>query len=392
MRMLFVFDISFDRPSPSVHLLQDILRQALLAGHNVDVILKKFDDNAPDMAKEFCDNKNFRYTCIKDEPVKKGFISRYLHEIEYTKKCYKVYKHNTYDIAFLQSCNTALFALNKLKTLGCPVVFNVQDIFPYNLYYSKQLPVSKITFPVFRMLQHLAYKKASSIITISDDMKRTLIKDGIEENKISVVYNWSYGDNEIKLDNINPEDIYDFKETKNETSVVYAGNIGKMQNVELIVNAAKLTGPEIHYYIIGEGANKGTIEDMSKGMNNISILPMQPSNKAESIYAQADINIIPLMPGGIFTALPSKTATCLRVRKPIVFCIDKESDFYKMLSDEKNVAVADCSSPEELAEKIKELSGRVDSDSMDATTSKLHKLISRNNAHRYVEIMEQSGD
>ena len=348
MKLLFVFNIGFDKGGPSVHLLKSVLDKALCRGHHCHVILKK-TTNSNDIGLE---DLIAKYTAlsvsiIRKISVKRGFVKRYIDDCKYALKCKKYYKNQQYDAVFLQSCNVAWVYMAGFKRLKCPVVFNVQDIFPQNLMFSGQLPISKITYPLFSYLQRIAYRKATCLITISEDMKQTLVECGIAPNKIEVIYNWSYSDNPIRLENIPAEHIFDLKTDPQKINVVYAGNIGKMQNVELIAKTAVLSQKDdrIHYYIIGDGANKSHIMHMVEGLSNVTVLPMQPAIYAESIYAQADINVIPLAKGGIKTALPSKTATVLRTDKHTVFCIDKNSKFEESMKNFNNICIADNSAP-----------------------------------------------
>ena len=386
MRVLFGFDIGFDRGGPSVHLLQDVLRAALNKGHDVNVILKSTGGPDKEMPEEFSANQDFHYTIIKDNAKKGGFFSRYLNEVKYAKQCGDIAgKQGKYDVVFLQSNVVAYFYMRKLRKLDCRIVFNVQDIFPYNLKFSGQLPMAGITFPIFRKLQNMAYKKADTIITISDDMKQTLVEDGVDADKIEVVYNWSYADTPITLESIDPKNVFDLHLDHSKFNVVYAGNIGKMQNVELVAETAikMKENPNVHFYIIGDGANKAHIEEMTKGIDNITLLPMQPSRYAESIYAQADVNIIPLMPGGIKTALPSKTATVLRTNRPVVFCIDRNSLFSKKFSQAEGVYFSDCRLPDTLEMEIysvMEKNNRV-------CSREQNSFIFQKNASEYIDIM-----
>lgn len=385
MRLLFVFDIGFDRGGPSVHLLQDVLRAALNNGNNVNVILKNTGGPDKEMPDEFSANPNFKYTIIKDNGKKGGFISRYLNDIKYAKQCGKLaLKQEKVDAVFLQSNVVANVYMKKLKKLGCRIVFNVQDIFPYNLKLSGQLPLAGITFPFFRKLQNNAYQKADAIITISDDMKQTLVEDGVDANKIKVVYNWSYADTPITIEDIDPKNIFNLHLDRNKFNVVYAGNIGKMQNVELVAETAikMKENSKVQFYIIGDGANKEHVEEMTKDLPNIKMLPMQPSKYAESIYAQADVNIIPLMPGGVKTALPSKTATALRVNKPVIFCIDDNSLFYEKVKELEHVYISKVSDENSLENILQKISS--------IKIGKIYRnlgLTSKNNAKEYVRIM-----
>ncbi|MBQ5953958.1 MAG: glycosyltransferase family 4 protein [Lachnospiraceae bacterium] len=385
-RLLFVLDIGFDRGGPSVHLLQDVIRAGLKNGHEIEVILKNTGGPEPEMPNEFIGCKGFSYTAIKEDDEKKhGFAGRYINEIKYANKCAKVFtKRGKYDAVFLQSNTTTYFYMRLLRKLNCRIVYNVQDIFPYNLKLSGQLPLEKITFPVFRKLQHMGYEMADEIITISEDMKRTLTEDGVAESKIKVIYNWSYADTPIRLDDIAPENRFDLGSSPEVFNVVYAGNIGRMQNVEYIVKTALKMhdDPSVHFWIIGDGANKQNVEKMAKDAENVTILPMQPSKYAESIYAQADLNVIPLMPGGIKTALPSKTATVLRVDRPVVFCIDKESHLSELLENDKKALFVDVNDIDSLSRVIRSQQALAEKTEMKGEIS---SLFSKDNAKTYID-------
>lgn len=392
MNVLFVLNISFDGNETSIHLLKDVIKTALDKGHNCHVILKKTNLNVDSKLEELKDKTNLlKLNYVNDFKKPKGnFIKRYFNEYKYALKCKKIYKKNKYDVVFMQSCNAPWFQLSGLKKLKCKIVFNVQDIFPQNLYFSEQLPISKITYPYFKKKQLKALSKISKIITISDDMKQTLVDLGVDSNKIEVVYNWSYGDSVISLENINKENFYDLKIDKNKLNVVYAGNIGKMQNVEYIAKTAKehINDESIHYYILGNGANKENVLNIVEGLTNVTVLPMQPSKCAESIYAQADVNVIPLIKGGIKTALPSKTATVLRTKTLVVFCVDKNSKFEETLKDSENVYFAnnlETSALYEILLKIKEIKNK----NIVKTNPNVLTLFSNKNAEKYVEILEE---
>ena len=391
-RLLFVLDIGFDRGGPSVHLLQDVIRAGLKQGHEIEVILKKTNGPNEEMPEEFINNKNFSYfTITEDEDKNSGFVTRYLNEVRYARKCSKIFlNQRNYDAVFLQSNTVAIFYIRLLKRLKCRIIFNVQDIFPYNLKLSGQLPFEHITFPILKKLQRAAYKRADCIITISDDMKQTLIYDGVETGKIKVIYNWSYDDSVIDFNSISKENISKIIMDHNKYNVVYAGNIGKMQNVELIAETAKYLEHEdnIFFYIIGDGANLSHVKKIVEGLKNIALLPIQPSKYAESIYAQADLNVIPLMPGGIKTALPSKTATVLRVNRPVLFCIDADSEFAQYCSQLEQVEMYDVREGkcEDLAIKILDLSHH------NSTLPAINRIdeisrFSKKNSYEYIETM-----
>ena len=211
-------------------------------------------------------------------------------------------------------------------------------------------------------------------------------EDGVDADKIEVVYNWSYDDTPIDLENIAPEKILDLQMDHDKCNVVYAGNIGKMQNVELVARAAyeMRKDDSVHFYIIGDGTNKENVERIVSGLKNVTTLPMQPSKYAESIYAQADINVIPLMPGGIMTALPSKTATVLRAMKPIIFCIESDSLTYKAFSANNRIY---CVDPTDCNGLIETIESEKNKSRIKKYNSAFPVLFSKNNAQKYVGII-----
>lgn len=387
-RFLFVLDIAFNSRGPSVHLMQDIIRAGLKSGHEIEVILKKTKGGDASIPEDILRNKKFMYFAISCEEEKKfGFLRRYLNEVKYAYKCANVFlKRGAYDAAFLQSNTVAYFYVRLLRRLGCKIIFNVQDIFPYNLKLSKQLPVEMITFPLLRKLQNMAYESVDSLITISDDMKRTLVDDGVFQDKIDVIYNWSYEDIPISLENIENEHICRLPMDCNKFNVVYAGNIGRMQNVELIAKVARFIKNDnsIHFFIIGDGANKLYVEKITNNLPNVTVLPMLEAKYAESIYAQADLNVIPLNKGGIKTALPSKTATILRTNKPVMFCIDRGSKFESIMNKVDGVYFSDCNKILEAKNIIYEVKNRE-----KVEINRSIPFISKKNSSEYIRIMEK---
>lgn len=393
MKILFVLNIGFDCDGPSVHLLKSVIEATLQKGHICHVILKKTTKKEKTGLEDLIEKYNtLTTTFISDiTEEKRGFVKRYLVDCLYTFKCKKVYKNNKYDAVFLQSCNVGWLFIRGLARLKCPVIFNVQDIFPQNLMYSGQLPFSKVMYPLFLYLQKVAYDNSTRLITISEDMKKTLVEQGVNQEKIDVVYNWSYSDNCIRLSDMDAEQIYDIKANPKKINVVYAGNIGKMQNVELVANTARIyeTDKTINYYIIGDGANKECIKKIVEGLSNVVLLPMQDAIYAESIYAQADINVIPLVKGGIKTAFPSKTATILRTGKSVIFCIDEGSMFEELAKDIRNIYIASNENPESLYQTICKIRDDKIKNTMPDDVD-ITSFFSIENAKRYVEIIEKS--
>lgn len=354
MRILFWMFIGFDQHATSEHLLSAVIESICESGHSVHIIQKNTGGNLPPIPEKL---KNYQVTTdvIPYQAADKGkFIARYLTELKYINAC-KKYITSDFDAVFIQSTNVAGFAVKAVrqKLPRAIVTFNVQDIFPYNLAYSGGLKRNSFVFKIMAAEQRYGYKHSDHVITISEDMKDTLVTDGTPVEKIEVIYNWSYQDELYENLDLKPiSHLFD----KNYFNVVYAGNIGVMQNVDILIEAAKLMKDDksVWFHIIGNGVYKEKLESKVKeyGITNISFWPMQPPELAPLIYNVADVNVIPLVKDVYKTALPSKTATCLACQKPIVFAIGKESKFAGRISRMSNSIATDATNPVELIEAL----------------------------------------
>ena len=355
MKILFWMGGYFDRHTTSEHLLIAIIKALCKDGHSVHILQKNSGGALPTIPHELRDLK-ITTDVIPYQAVDKGnFIARYVTELKYINSC-KKYITSDYGAVFIQSTNVAGFAVKvvRRKLPKAIVTFNVQDIFPYNLVYSGGLKKNSPVFGVMAAEQRYAYRHSDHIITISEDMKETLITDGTPAEKIEVIYNWSYQDELYENLDLAP---VSYMFDKNYFNVVYAGNIGVMQNVDILIDAAKLMKNEsnVWFHIIGNGVYKEKLETRAKefGITNISFWPMQPPELAPVIYSAADVNVIPLVKDVFRTALPSKTATCLACQKPIIFAIGKGSMFGQKAMEEAGCPVVESDDVEELVEAIR---------------------------------------
>ena len=387
MKVLMWMGGNFDRRTPSEHLLVAIVQALYADGHTVHIIQKDTGGPLPKLPSELVE-LGVTTDCIPCQLASKGnFIARYLVELRYVWKCRRlIKKYRDYDAVFNQSSNVAGFMAFVVKhnMPKARLTYNVQDIFPENAAYIGS--VKGIVYKILSAEQRYAYRHADQIITISEDMRDLLIEKGADPQKTEVVYNWSYTDGLYKYEDVYSEKIAEFL-TPDKFNVVYAGNIGTMQNVDIVVATAKLMQGEgnIHFHIFGDGVYKERLQREAERLKNISFWPMQSSELAPSIYAMADVNVIPLATNIYRTALPSKTATCIACQKPIIFCIGKESKFGKWMSNEAGFYVLGSCDAEKLVDAIR----KVEKNRIVINNGELYKkTFSRTaNSKRYVELI-----
>lgn len=340
MQVLFWLSIGLDRRTPSEHLLTDMVEALYQQGHTVHVLQKNTNGLKEALPQRMLELgvETTRIDCTP--PQKDNLAARFLADVKYVLQCVKWLKaHRNFDRIFMQSSNVAGIQTRILRHAqkGIPVIFNVQDIFPENAVYSGKMKANGFVYKCFAFMQRHAYRYASKIIAISEDMKDQLVEIGADADKVEVVYNWSYRDTMYSPEEIDYsclEGIID----RNKFNVVYAGNIGLMQNVEIVIRAAAQMKDEkdICFHVIGDGMYRKKLEQLADDLqaDNVHFHDMMSTDCAPAIYSVADVNVIPLAKDIYRTALPSKTATCLACGKPIVFAIGQDSKFGQQVHEQ----------------------------------------------------------
>ena len=383
MKVAIATPILFDKKSPFNHLFRDIIEGLLNSGDKVIrlvAIRNAFEDDY------MYGLKDVEYVLFKrKESRHSNIFSRYIRDNLTAIREAAFLKTIDADVLFEDVSYSSFWTVRSAKKRGMRIVAMLQDVWPDNAIQSGLISKGGILYRYFEFWQKSVYKNADAIICISHDMKDFIISKGIDANKISVIYNWGYSDDIVTIswaDNLFVKK-YDLKK---DFYAVYAGNIGMMQNVELIVKAARKM-PDTKFIIIGDGTNKKNIEKLVSGYSNILLLPLQPSELAEHIYSMAGVNIIPLVEGGTKTAMPSKTGVVLSCGNPVIFCFGSGTRFARIVENNEAGTSVSATDEFELINQIYKIKNNTDN-----STSKNYNLFislfrRSNNIKKYMKVI-----
>lgn len=112
-------------------------------------------------------------------------------------------------------------------------------------------------------------------------------------------------------------------------SVMFAGNIGTAQAVEVIVEAASLLKeyPDIHFVVLGEGSRWEWMrqEAQRRGLGNMHLPGRFPVETMPGFMQKASALLVTLADQEIFKAtIPSKVQAYLAAGRPILACLNGE--------------------------------------------------------------------
>jgi glycosyltransferase involved in cell wall biosynthesis len=287
---------------------------------------------------------NSKYKHKKKEVIYKGVKIRYFKTFKKTKDNftnifldYFTYIINlTFKINFFlkeKSDITLTFATSPIfqaipaiyfsKLKNIPSVIWVQDLWPEVLEDTGYVK-NKIILNLINRLVNIIYNSSDFILVQSDSFKKHLLKNYYLKNKVLTLHQPS----EFKFQKFD-------KKKKKIFYITYAGNFGKAQNFDTIIDAFKSEkiNKEVKMILIGSGKKFEYIKNEIK-LNNLEdkIILQKYAYKKEllKIYKLSSAFFLSLNDGkSLNKTIPGKFQTYLAFGKPII--VNSNSDINKFI-------------------------------------------------------------
>ncbi len=212
-----------------------------------------------------------------------------------------------------------------------PLVFNIQDVFPDVAVELGLLKGDKV-IAAARRLERFSYRRADAVTVLSDDLA-----DNVRE-KLRHGRSGAAADREAAKVHVIPNfvDTQRISASERENGyrseygltgkkvVMYAGNVGLSQALDLVLDAAVALAhePDVVFVINGGGAARPDLERQARGMGNVRFIDMQPADRLPEVLAAGDIHVVPLKAGLARSSVPSKLYSILAAGRPVVASVD----------------------------------------------------------------------
>jgi len=186
------------------------------------------------------------------------------------------------------------------RKFGVPCICEVRDLWPESIVAYGFLNRKSAVARMFYYGEKLIYKKANSVIMTWEGGSQYIVNQGwdkeIDLDKIKHISNGIMIDcfNKNSLENqIDDSDLED-RQYKN---LVYAGSIGKVNNLGLLLDAAKIiqrSDEKIRFLIYGSGNEKEMLENRCKEdcINNVVFKGRVEQKMLPSILKRSYANIL----------------------------------------------------------------------------------------------------
>jgi colanic acid biosynthesis glycosyl transferase WcaI len=224
---------------------------------------------------------------------------------------------------------------------GGMLVFNIQDIFPDAAAQTGAITNKQILRGA-RWLERVSYERSDAVVLLSEDLKQNVAAklSGKFHNRLHVIPNF------VDTSAIVPGDrMTNYRRElgiDDRVIVMYAGNVGFSQSLELVLAAAKSL-PSIAFVINGDGAARKSLQDKAKNENidNVHFADYQPIERLSEVLASGDIHVVPLKTGLASVSVPSKMYSILSAGRPVLAAIDSNTEIPRTLAESgAGIAVA----------------------------------------------------
>ena len=257
-------------------------------------------------------------------PRKTGAMYRFLNYYSYVWSSWRYLRkmRESFDVVLVNQLSPVMMAEGAIKWARKnhkKCVLYCLDLWPESLLVGG-IRKDSLIYRVFFAVSQRVYRRVDDILVSS----KAFI-DYFEENL-------NIRDKRIRWLPQYAEDMFgELPEVEKEENVVnflLAGNIGNLQSVETIVEAAQLLKEEkgIHIHIVGSGISLDKCKSMAEGLDNITFHGRHSLSEMPRFYAMADAMIVSLVKDpGLSANLPGKVQSYLAAGKPVIGSINGET-------------------------------------------------------------------
>jgi glycosyltransferase involved in cell wall biosynthesis len=233
-----------------------------------------------------------------------------------------------YDVIFVYGLSPILLAIPALFIgwlKGKRVVIWVQDLWPESLSATGYIK-NRFIIGAVRHLVRFIYRHADLLLVQSKAFEAPV--RALASGTPIVYYPNSVDDTFSVPAKCAPPEVPGLG-GHNEFSVLFAGNIGAAQAVDVIVEAASILKDfsDIHFVILGDGSCRGAMQNEVKqrGLTNLHLPGRFPVETMPGFMQQASALLVTLADRSIFAAtVPNKVQAYLASGRPIIACLNGE--------------------------------------------------------------------
>jgi colanic acid biosynthesis glycosyl transferase WcaI len=177
-------------------------------------------------------------------------------------------------------------------------------------------------------------KRFDVVSTISQRMLERLHEKGVPDHKTYLLPNWV--DRKVIFPLSHPSRIrQEIGAGPEKIVILYSGNLGQKQGLELLVGAAQVLQNEndIFFVICGNGSARSQLEEQAENLSNIRFIDLRPVEQLNELLNVADIHILLQRAETADLVMPSKLGGMLASGRPVIATASRGTELAAVIQE-----------------------------------------------------------
>ena len=217
---------------------------------------------------------------------------------------------------------------------GASSWLHVQDFEVDAAFDLGMLPAHGSLHAVAKSLEGFFTSCFSRVSSVSDKMVERIISKGNVRNGVVLFPNW--GDIE-SVRPASPDVLNSFRSELGLTQKIvflYSGNMGEKQGLSVLgpLVASFSNDARVHFLFCGDGVYRPKLEKLLAHRANVTLLPLQPTDRLNDLLNSADIHLLPQRRGAADLVMPSKLNGILASGRPVIAIADEGTQVARVVA------------------------------------------------------------
>lgn len=241
---------------------------------------------------------------------------------------------------------------------GVPYVLHVPDLQPDAAVDLGMLSHGPLVRSLYA-LERFTYRNAALISTLTEAMRQRIVSKGIPPDNVKLFSDWPAPELfRIALDD-NGASFRRGHALDKSFLVLHSGNMGYKQGLDVVLDVAELSrnDSQITYLLVGNGAAEESLKQRAStlALDNVHFLPLQSQSDFIDLLAASNVALITQQRTVADIVFPSKTLTLMAAGRPLIACVNAESEVAKAVREARAGLVVEPENPRALFNAIEML-------------------------------------
>lgn len=357
MRILAIYRHYHPDVAPYAPILKTLVEAWAATGHDVTVLAGQpaYGKNIPRQPREetIAGVRVIRFETPSD--ASRSTLRRFAaYSTFLAKAAWFAAREGEYDLAIGNShppvmMGATLRLIHRLT--GVPYIYHCQDLHPESAALAGKIK-SPALVKTLLGIERKTCDSAFAVVTLSEDMAETLAERGVSADRIKVIPNPLP---EIAHTKVDLPEVF---QREGDFRVLYAGNLGDFQGLDVVLDAAERTRTrsDVRWIFMGDGSARERLvaQAKEKSLDNVTFLPRQAAEVALAAASASHLGVVSLLPGVYQVAWPSKSLAYWAAGCPVLGILEPQSRLAETIVEQELGVVAQARTGAAVADAVLE--------------------------------------